>query len=110
MDITTCLEKPANRTKLVSPRTAFHKPFFPIEHVLTHGRRVALLIGGPYDQQDILVSAREWADGTLARAGSRYESNGLLEPPACGNSHVRAYLFVDVAMPSGTPTLVARRS
>lgn len=56
---------------------------------------IVLLVGGPYDGQDIVVSKEEWAQGSLIRNGYRYASKTI---PACvspGSSGIRIFTWVD---------------
>lgn len=55
---------------------------------------VVLLIGGPYDGQDIVVTPEEWMSGTLLRHKCRYAAKE--RPPASKSSSgaLREYHFL----------------
>lgn len=59
---------------------------------------IVLLVGGPYDGQDIAVSVEEWTRGSLIRNGYRYVSEtGTPGGAGPGSSGLRIFTCVDPA-------------
>ena len=58
---------------------------------------IVLLVGGPYDGQDIAVSEEEWAQGSLIRNRHRYASDTLAACVSPGSSGMRIFTWVDSA-------------
>jgi hypothetical protein len=56
------------------PDNRSHKAFVPLERGIASGSHVVLLVGGPFDGQDIMVSVEEWAKGRLVRNKCGYEA------------------------------------
>jgi hypothetical protein len=62
-------------------------------------RFIVLLVGGPFDGQDIAVSQEEWILGALERARYRYEAvatSAGFQPSSMGT---RIYAIADSATP-----------
>ena len=63
---------------------------------------IVLLVGGPYDGQDIAVSIEEWMRGSLIRNGYRYVSEtGTFSGAGSGSSGIRIFTCVDPARQRG---------
>lgn len=58
---------------------------------------VVLLIGGPYDGQDIVVSKEEWKQGSLIRNGYRYASKSEMPDAGAGSAGMRTFTWMDPA-------------
>lgn len=56
---------------------------------------IVLLVGGPYDGQDIGLSKDEWAQGSLIRNGYRYASEVIAPGVGHYSGEVRIFTFVD---------------
>lgn len=56
---------------------------------------VVLLIGGPYDGQDIVVTIEEWINGTLLRHKRKYIAKGPLPSSKSGSGQLREYHFLE---------------
>ena len=60
-------------------------------------QRIALLVGGPYDGQDIVVSKEQWAQGRLTRNGYRYASKTATPGVGHGSGELPIFNWVDPA-------------
>lgn len=56
---------------------------------------IVLLVGGPYDRQDIVVSKEEWVQGSLIRNGYRYASETITPAVSPSSSGMRIFTWVD---------------
>ena len=54
---------------------------------------IVLLVGGPYDGQDIVVTREEWIAGTLIRHSFIYSMSGGSEGEWRSSSSLRKYYF-----------------
>lgn len=59
---------------------------------------IVLLMGGPYDGQDIVVSKAEWAQGCLIRNGYHYASEATTLGVSSSSSGQRIFSWVDPAL------------
>lgn len=58
---------------------------------------IVLLVGGPYDGQDIVVSKEEWTRGSLIRNGYRYAAESMTPAAGAGSIGMRIFTWVDPA-------------
>lgn len=65
-------------------------------------RFIVLLVGGPFDGQDISVSQEEWILGVLVRARYRYEAVATSAGFPVSSTGTRTYTVVDQPMPEAS--------
>ena len=70
------------------------------QHTSGH-RFIVLLVGGPFDGQDIAVSQEEWILGVLVRARYRYEAVATSAGFPVSSTGTRIYT-VDQPMPESS--------
>ena len=58
---------------------------------------IVLLVGGPYDGQDIVISKEEWAQGSLTRNRYRYASDSITPGVGRSSSGAQIFTWVDSA-------------
>lgn len=58
---------------------------------------IVLLVGGPYDGQDIVVSKEEWRQGSLIRNGYRYASERTTPDAGASSVEMRTFTWMDPA-------------
>jgi len=56
---------------------------------------IVLLMGGPYDGQDIVVSKEERMQGSLMRNGYRYASEDMTSDAGASSGAMRIFSWVD---------------
>ncbi|KAF1710748.1 hypothetical protein CSC73_03990 [Pseudoxanthomonas sacheonensis] len=75
---------------------------FPLEPVVKNvvgpeRQSIVLLVGGPYDGQDIVVTKEEWTQDSLMRNGHRYASESIAPGVGPNAGGMRIFTWVDPA-------------
>ena len=76
----------------MSSTGSHHEPYSAVPGVEDR-LHIVLLVGGPYDGQDIVVTREEWISGTLIRHNFIYSISGGSEGERRSSSSLRKYYF-----------------